>query len=70
MELLTTEEAAALFRVSAVTFRRWVKTGRLEEYGIHIYPSPGGRLRFDREEILEALKSRRLVTKKAGEERG
>ena len=50
-KLLTKQETAELLSVNLSTIHNWVKNGKLNPKGI------GGRVYFDRDEVLNSIKS-------------
>lgn len=48
-------EVAALFNVSTRTVMRWVEEKRFLRYGITPFVTPGGDVRFDRDEVMRAI---------------
>ena len=49
----STQEVAAIFRVSPKTVARWDQDHKFEEHGVIVRHSPGGHRRFMRDEIHE-----------------
>jgi len=54
-----TGKVARLFGVSDTTIRNWIAKGYLAEYGVSTYRLPSGALRFDLQEVKEALNKSR-----------
>lgn len=58
-EPLSSGQVARLFGVKARTIQRWDENGWFEQYGIYPWKTPGGELRFDEQEVLQAIEAQK-----------